>query len=607
MSGVAAVLPKYQFSNSAGAPLANGTVDVYLAGTTTRTPSYQDSALSVANANPIALDSGGYCTIWLDSTLTYKLVAKNAAGATQWTEDNITGAGNSLLAFTFTQAGTGAVARTAQDKMREIVSVKDFGAVGDGVTNDTTAIQNAINAVKAAGGSYQLHLVEGTYRCTAPLTIDTELRIVGDGCSPYRDALGTRGNGSWLFFDHTGKGISVLGSGTRSGVCLENFGTYRTQPAPTPGWTPTAHDWDISIDNADAFLKDMMLLNPTKGIVLANGGYGRLEMDTVRGQAFDCFVRIEKSADVVKINNLHVWPFWQDNSNVHAYTVANLDAIYMLHCDNPMLSNVFTIFAKAGLRLEQGVAGQPTKIHLVNGDFDRGKYGIFVGSSFTGTGPTGMFVNVTHQAETGVVGSRAIYVAGQNSELDFVNFSTTRADYNSVLIDGTNNTLTFSGICSLKGYNQNGAGYSALEVSASNFARVNSFPRIVGTGPRYSGAGTIYVDEWRSYTPTITSGTGTLTTATGAGHFKLTGDSCVVHIAATITTNGTGGGDIRATLPATASLVGPSYVAYGRNSNGDMLQGIITAGSSSLILYKYENSYPGADGRTLTVFGEYRV
>ena len=41
---------------------------------------------------------------------------------------------------TYTPAGTGAVATTVQEKLRETVSVKDFGAVGDGITDDTDAL-----------------------------------------------------------------------------------------------------------------------------------------------------------------------------------------------------------------------------------------------------------------------------------------------------------------------------------------------------------------------------------------------------------------------------------------------------------------------------------
>lgn len=57
----------------------------------------------------------------------------------------------------FLQAGTGAVARTLQSKDRDWVSVKDFGATGNGTTNDTAAIQAAINTNK------RVYMPEGTY------------------------------------------------------------------------------------------------------------------------------------------------------------------------------------------------------------------------------------------------------------------------------------------------------------------------------------------------------------------------------------------------------------------------------------------------------------
>ena len=61
-------------------------------------------------------------------------------------------------------AGTGAVATSAQSKLRERVSVKDFGAVGDGVADDTAAIQAAINHTSTWNKS--LLFPEGRYAIT---------------------------------------------------------------------------------------------------------------------------------------------------------------------------------------------------------------------------------------------------------------------------------------------------------------------------------------------------------------------------------------------------------------------------------------------------------
>lgn len=60
----------------------------------------------------------------------------------------------------FLQAGAGAVNRTVDSKLRDTVSVFDFGATGDGVTDDTAAIQDAIDSISTGG---RLHFPSGTY------------------------------------------------------------------------------------------------------------------------------------------------------------------------------------------------------------------------------------------------------------------------------------------------------------------------------------------------------------------------------------------------------------------------------------------------------------
>ena len=62
---------------------------------------------------------------------------------------------------------TGAVGRTVHDKLQEFVSVKDFGAVGDGFADDTAAIQQCINVNSV------IYIPAGTYRISGPITINS--------------------------------------------------------------------------------------------------------------------------------------------------------------------------------------------------------------------------------------------------------------------------------------------------------------------------------------------------------------------------------------------------------------------------------------------------
>ena len=113
---------------------------------------------------PVQDGDGNFSGLWLSSTGT------NALTAT----DFVASVNNVPI--------TNALPRPISDGFGDYVSVKDFGAVGDGTTDDTVAIQNAINAMPANGGT--LHIPAGTYLVTSPLSIPSLHNrgcIFGDG------------------------------------------------------------------------------------------------------------------------------------------------------------------------------------------------------------------------------------------------------------------------------------------------------------------------------------------------------------------------------------------------------------------------------------------
>lgn len=81
----------------------------------------------------------------------------------------------------FEPIGTGAIARSAQTKMREVVSVTDYGAVGDGTGDLGIALQAAHNALGPDGGQILIPAASNYYLMTTSVTFTKPIRLVGEG------------------------------------------------------------------------------------------------------------------------------------------------------------------------------------------------------------------------------------------------------------------------------------------------------------------------------------------------------------------------------------------------------------------------------------------
>ena len=227
-----------QFFDNNGVILSGGLVYTYAAGTTTPQATYTSSAGSTAHANPIVLDSAGRVPsggeIWLTDPLIYKFVLKTSAAVTIATYDNVPGnssgiyaafaapSGSSLVGYT--QGSGSAVATTVQSKLREVVSVKDFGAKGDGSTNDTAAF----TAAAAIGNPYYVPYTSSFYSVTSAPTgspygpgsikvSGTYFRIPGTLPNTNAVVLINTNTSGWLLFAPNGVQISTSGT-TTSGL-----------------------------------------------------------------------------------------------------------------------------------------------------------------------------------------------------------------------------------------------------------------------------------------------------------------------------------------------------------------------------------------------------
>jgi hypothetical protein len=189
MSALTVQSPFPLFTDVDGQPLEQGQVWLGTAGNnplTSPITAYWDEALTQVVTQPVTT-RGGYPMngsnigrLYVASN--YSILVRNRNGYDVLSSLTAAYPYDSNL-ITFLQAGAGAVVRSVQAKLRDVVSVKDFGAVGDGIANDRAAIQAAFAASKSVyfpSGSYYL----GAFSTAANII---DLSALGAGVSIHCD------------------------------------------------------------------------------------------------------------------------------------------------------------------------------------------------------------------------------------------------------------------------------------------------------------------------------------------------------------------------------------------------------------------------------------
>jgi hypothetical protein len=202
------------FTEADGQPLENGYIWI---GTANLDPQvnpisvYWDAALTQPAAQPIRTingypaKSGSPGRLYVNSDYSIRVQNKNGSAiysapeSTERFSSVVTGL--NAIDIQYSPSGTGAVASTVQAKLRENVSVKDFGAVGDGVTDDTASIIAALNY---ANGK-EVYFPSGVFRITSPLSTTTSSRIKIRGAA-------------YSFLSHDERALLLDGAGSNYSV-----------------------------------------------------------------------------------------------------------------------------------------------------------------------------------------------------------------------------------------------------------------------------------------------------------------------------------------------------------------------------------------------------
>jgi hypothetical protein len=248
----------------------------------------------------------------------------------------------------------------------DFVSVRDFGAKGDGKTDDTEAFQKALDATAQKGGGV-VFAPRGNYFFAGHLTVPNAVTLKGIWES-VPSHVGIRNAGqprptddgtTFLITENRGKEegapfITVNNNGTLKGVVIY-------YPEQDPNEEPLPYPWAIALRGKNPAVIAVELLNPYNGID-ASRNERHLVRD-VHGQPLRRGIFVDGIYDIGRIENVHFNPWWSQRSKLFTWQQSHGEAFIFGRTDWQYVYNTFCFGYNIGYKFIK------TREGVCNGNF----------------------------------------------------------------------------------------------------------------------------------------------------------------------------------------------------------------------------------------------
>ncbi|MHB0998131.1 MAG: glycosyl hydrolase family 28-related protein [Armatimonadota bacterium] len=240
------------------------------------------------------------------------------------------------------------------------INVRDFGAKGDGQTDDTSAFQTALDECALKGGGV-VSVPAGHYLIKTHLRIPSFVTLEGTWRSPATTSWAQgimpenpKIDGSVL--------LAVEGAGNPDGtpyITLDVGATlkgvtiyYPNQPKTRPS---VPYPWTVRNTGSDAHIIDVLMLNPYQAVDFGTNPSARHFIRNLYADPLFKGIYVDQCIDIGRMENVHFWPFWSLGLDIDKVKQEQAQAFILGRSDWEYISNSFVYNYKTGFRFIKGI------------------------------------------------------------------------------------------------------------------------------------------------------------------------------------------------------------------------------------------------------------